>query len=314
MSYTIIYARAFVKTTRGILPIALCGSNNVWQVVNGREVRERYWTQLYNSEMIELPEEALMSKVRELHPGDNSECFMYRGRWVDDAGAVDFFQRGINNAHTVEEYSAYDYDGCLSCELHIMPNDIHKPSRTELFRFAHTTFELEEWLDEARAYKANDDEHAFVKVGFGSNQPIKMPPRITNEPVIGKCGGAYVCDCIANKSMSTSSDIKDAIVFENVEDAYNKLGKGYIRDVKFIKASNKNKPEPKAKDWVLVVSEGSNEGYYVRRLSKTSLFFSYSENGAKRFGTEKQASKYFEEKIRGRFKTVKMCTPTQIIA
>ena len=48
MGYTIIDSRTFIKTTRGIIPLALGGSNNCTEVIydknsKRREVRERHW-------------------------------------------------------------------------------------------------------------------------------------------------------------------------------------------------------------------------------------------------------------------------------
>ena len=42
MSYTIMYGKQFLKTSRGIIPLALHGDNNVTEYVRGREVRERH--------------------------------------------------------------------------------------------------------------------------------------------------------------------------------------------------------------------------------------------------------------------------------
>lgn len=43
MSYSIIYGRQFVKTTKGIIPMILSGSNNCTEFIQGREVLERNW-------------------------------------------------------------------------------------------------------------------------------------------------------------------------------------------------------------------------------------------------------------------------------
>ena len=44
MSYTIMYGKQFLKTSRGIIPLALHGDNNVTEYVRGWEVRERHWS------------------------------------------------------------------------------------------------------------------------------------------------------------------------------------------------------------------------------------------------------------------------------
>ena len=43
MSYTIMYDKQFLKTSRGIIPLALYGDNNVTERINGHERRDRHW-------------------------------------------------------------------------------------------------------------------------------------------------------------------------------------------------------------------------------------------------------------------------------
>ena len=57
MSYTIMYDRQFLKTSRGIIPLALYGDNNVTERVNGHERRERHWGVYANGKTEFSPDE-----------------------------------------------------------------------------------------------------------------------------------------------------------------------------------------------------------------------------------------------------------------
>lgn len=59
MSYTIMYGKQFLKTSRGIIPLALHGDNNVTEYVRGREVRERHWSVYSNNKIEFTPDEYL---------------------------------------------------------------------------------------------------------------------------------------------------------------------------------------------------------------------------------------------------------------
>ena len=88
MGYTIVYARTFIKTTKGIIPLVLHGSNNCTEFVNGREVRERSWD-IYHDKLCELPEDKFMETVHLslIHIYRLPQCigpflFLQRGVWT----------------------------------------------------------------------------------------------------------------------------------------------------------------------------------------------------------------------------------------
>ena len=67
MSYSIIYGRQFVKTTKGIIPMILSGSNNCTEFIQGREVLERNWypmTLSNKDKRIAIPAEELLERAR----------------------------------------------------------------------------------------------------------------------------------------------------------------------------------------------------------------------------------------------------------
>ena len=68
MSYSIIYGRQFVKTTKGIIPMILSGSNNCTEFIQGREVLERNWypmTLSNKDKRIAIPAGELLERICE---------------------------------------------------------------------------------------------------------------------------------------------------------------------------------------------------------------------------------------------------------
>lgn len=86
MSYSIIYGRQFVKTTKGIIPMILSGSNNCTEFIQGREVLERNWypmTLSNKDKRIAIPAEELLERARAISTGDGADYeFAKQGRKV----------------------------------------------------------------------------------------------------------------------------------------------------------------------------------------------------------------------------------------
>ena len=75
MSYSIIYGRQFVKTTKGIIPMILSGSNNCTEFIQGREVLERNWypmTLSNKDKRIAIP--AVTARITNLRSRAESGC------------------------------------------------------------------------------------------------------------------------------------------------------------------------------------------------------------------------------------------------
>lgn len=110
MSYEIIYAREFVKTSDGrIIPLVLSGSNNCRELTfRGYERRERVWHAIFSSgdENPAMTPEKLMTKINEYIPSGYNQHFVRNGKWVDDAGFIKFFENGIKKAKTLEELNS----------------------------------------------------------------------------------------------------------------------------------------------------------------------------------------------------------------
>ena len=108
MSYEIVYNKQFLKINGKIIPLALCGSSNVYEpLLNGRQRREREWNAIYvggSNKPIAATEAEIMKEIEAYcDGGEYQEHFMQNGKWVDDKGLIRFMQNGIKNAKTIEE-------------------------------------------------------------------------------------------------------------------------------------------------------------------------------------------------------------------
>ncbi len=302
MSYTIVYGRQFLRTSRGIVPLALYGDNNVWEWNNKR--RARSWGIFYSESMLELPDKDFMEFVRELHSEHQKECFKFGGKWVDGKGAIKFFANGVKAATTIENIVKCLPHQSLRCFLSVYRDLVHS---TELMSSGiRTTEDLEAWIDKARIRKAElSDCYASLRIEFEGTEPIRLGlhPDVKGA-VIAKVRNSYVYEYETNKSMSFGSDIMRAVVFESVEDAISKLGSFCLsQGVRFIKAEN----QKVKKEYALIVDDGLRRGEYIKKLTKGRAYLTYSEDFARRFASEKAAMKYFDTKIRGRFPGIISC-------
>lgn len=163
MSYDIVYNRQFIKTSRGVIPLVLIGSNNVTETrTTGRERRAREWTPFWQKPgTIELDPTAIIEKVKSVFPSQYQQHFMYHSTWIDDAGLLRFFQRGIKEALTLEELkdraifpssvSLYGYVSLWDKSTDSFHHQIKE------YAWPETTEQLEKWLDTACAYVAADN-------------------------------------------------------------------------------------------------------------------------------------------------------------
>lgn len=156
MGYTIIDARSFIKTTRGIIPLALGGSNNCSEFIydrnfKPREVRERHWFLLGGINLLELPEDEFVAKVNTTFPDTDDECWMMNSKWVTCSQARKWFARAAKDAAPLEDILAAN-PGVNDLNVGLMP---YTSGDHLLWRYVRTTDELEVWLDEARELVKN---------------------------------------------------------------------------------------------------------------------------------------------------------------
>lgn len=303
MSYTIVYGRQFIRTTRGILPLVLCGSNNCTQLsVSGREVRERGWNIFYNSDMVELPDEDFMKYVRNLHDESDRECFKFNGKWIDGKDAIRFFENGVKAALPIEDVVERIPHQRLICYLSIWDNGASIRHRTELKQYGiRTTPELELWIDEAKARKRElTDYSVYICIEYDGQEPLRLGVGADPEgQVIAKSRRGYICDFEKEKSISMSNDILEAIIFKSAGEAREKLGN--FTNIRLIKASNQR---PRA--FAIRVVGGTQSGYYVKQKTKTHLRLSMNHESARHFGSKSEAERYIKTMLEGRYPTAKV--------
>lgn len=206
MSYEIVYNRAFIKTTRGIIPLILTGSNNCYEYHLGRERRERDWGCFWGNKHIEIDEQELLTFISD-KADEKYEFCMFRGKWVYYKDAYKFYQQGIKNAHTIENWLKYgtygkygSKMGYLTCYVSDWRGGYENHFKT-LEKNITTTSELEAWLDEAKAYVKDDNDKCFIELRYSINEPL-----IYHEPkqIDGKC----IITCNRHKGVYNNPKIK----------------------------------------------------------------------------------------------------------
>jgi len=306
MGYTIVYGRQFLRTTRGIVPLVLCGSNNCTELINGREVRVRDWNVFYSGKMVELSDLDFLNMVRDLHKdGQESQCFKFRGKWIDDKGAVKFFENGVRTAVSIEEIVKRLPYQSLSCYLSVWPNDSgnnhDSGNRIELEQCnIKTTLELEKWIDQAKARRQElTDCSTYICIHFWGKKPLKLGNQPNSKgQVIAKLSNGYVYDYTKDLSIRYSKDIMKAIVFDSVEEALEKIGTNF--GLKFISAANQT-----PRNFAIRVIGGNSHCVYVKKKTAKYLKTSRSTDTAKMFISRRSAEKYIETMLQGRFEKVK---------
>lgn len=304
MSYTIMYGRQFIRTGRSIIPLVLCGDNNVSECINGREVRERHWT-VYGGRQIEFTSEEYMKLAESFCGGADQQHFMRGGKWVDDKAWISWVKNGIKQAKTIEEICKAMPGQSVHCIVCVY--DGFKHIRNECGCFCDTTPQLENWLDEAynrlKELKTEANE-SFINLELMGRKPLSLTR--LREPegrvIIAQGRGKYVCE-IEDHSYTYADDISRAIVFDSAADAKKQMiehGNRINSRMRFIKAKNKFI----AKDYrILVKTNSYPDGVYVLKLTGRALRFSYTPETGKGFVSESAANAYID-KLRPRFRNV----------
>ena len=180
MSYEIVYARNFIRTTKGIIPVVLMGSNNCSDVIydtagRRREVAERLWAPIRTDRTV-YSEEQLMTTMQGIP--EDTELFMFRGNWVTGKDIGRWLKNGIKAAYTVEEYLTVNPGVHIHCCL-----DVCKKgeiwSKAEMEEFFNSTADMEAWIDKAEARKAKLEKDGngscTLIVGFTGRTPLNAP-------------------------------------------------------------------------------------------------------------------------------------------
>ena len=178
MSYTIMYDRQFIKTSRSIIPLVLCGENNVTEFsIYGREVRERKWDTFGGDQTEFTPKEYLDFVQGYCTGGDYQAHFQKDGKFVDDAGFLRWAKKGIETAMTLEEIIALNPLQKLKCTIFCkLPDPLSWEHESQ---FCTTTSALEEWLDAAyprvEEWQQTYKHIAYISLSFYGREKLHKP-------------------------------------------------------------------------------------------------------------------------------------------
>ncbi len=311
MGYTIMYSRQFVKTTTGIIPIALYGSSNVttYNPKTGREIRERSWNFLpcmsRTLDMCNVPAAQLLQEVHEVYEDAGSEIWKQNGKWVDGPGVIRFFEQGVKYAKTLEEIREVHFAQSLNCSI-----SHYEDFRciVELQRDVASTEALEEFVADAKTrYQQlqNEGRHPYINIGFWGNEPLNCERSKSVDshtgPVLAKCRNNYVVRWSDDKQTleCNSKSPEVAHVFQSVDEAKSMLPPQF-GPYTFVDAKRALRLKP----FVLRVSGGYRNGLFIKKLSGRSLYFTEWADNAKRFHTAAEAQRWFDEYVNTRFAMV----------
>lgn len=305
MGYEIIYDRTFIRTNRGIIPMILHGSNNVTEMIRGKEVLQRYWS-CYNDALVEFPEEKLHQSLKELFgdtlENDRCELFKWHSKWLHGNQLESWFQAGVRNAATVEEIQAENYGASIGLQvMRVKPREFDSVLRS--FPLPCTTEELEQSLDEALALvdeEKKEGRNAYLHLFFLGREPLRKPKHSKiNEPCLIKCKYGYFGKYDGQYSVTYFADPQKAHVFANEEEAIQVIGKWFHQrrmPYRIVKASSVLKEKP----FVLFLENGPYGGYFIQKRTSRRIYFTKDAKQAWRFESTNRANQAVE-KIRHSF-------------
>lgn len=301
MSYSIVYDRKFLKTTRGIIPMVLTGPSNVtqnrWVGKRYVEVRVRSWC-MYNEEIMDVSEADLMQWVAErFDPTSNYECFQQRGQWVCQKDMAKWFANGAKHAQSLESILAANRGQSLRCYIQFYPDKQKFAHQTLMEADIKDTPTLEAWIDKARIDAANltvPGSACYISMEFYGDHPLAAAATDRFEPIVVKNKhGGYVSEYITERSISFTDDLSKAVVFESDEDARTQLGTCW-QGLRYVTLKGQQKAE-KQKDYLLKFGGGRLAGAYFTRCSRSKIHATWSRDKAKGFATEAAVIKYAQQ-------------------
>lgn len=300
MGYEIVYDRTFIKTTRGIIPMILHGSNNVTEMIRGKEVLQRYWS-CYNDALVEFPENKLHQSLVELFGDtlkDNRyELFKWHSKWLYGNQLESWFQAGVRSAATIEEIQKENYGASICLQvMGVKPHEFN--SVLHSFQLMQTTEELEQALDESRALverERKEGRDAYLHLFFLGRKPLRKPKRTKiNEPCLIKCEYGYFGEYDVKYGFTYYLDPQKAHIFTNEEEATGVIGKWLHQrrtPYRVVKASTVLKEKP----YVLYVESGFYAGLFVQKRTSTRIYFTKDVDRAWRFDSIKKANQAVEK-------------------
>lgn len=302
MSYTIVYDRCFVKTSRGIIPMMLAGSNNCTMLHFGKEILERQWF-CPRQELIEKSAEEILERASELYSDcKTDQVWKSAGKWVSSRQVRTWYANGVKNACGLEDIALRNPAFSVHCILFRWNRD--GSTEEKMQRWCQTTDKLESWLDEAQAEVANGKGWE-IQIGFDTLKPLVKPEspnkKWTGSVVLRSKGRRpnYVSALKENDryaEVSWTSDIDEAIKFSGTDEVFQKAGACLNRfGLKIVKYQPKE-----AKQFTITKESCNGTVMFITHSTRNHIYFSFEAEQAKRFATENEAKRWIESK-RGRY-------------
>lgn len=316
MGYTIIDSRTFIKTTRGIIPLALGGSNNCTEVIydknsKRREVRERHWFIMMGRNALELPEEEFMAKINDTFAENDTECMVYGSKWLNGAQTRKWFARAVKDAASLEAILAGN-PGVNDLNVTLMP---YTSGEHLLWKYVRTTDELEVWLDEAREMLKDHEDHYIFMSFSGTRRGERLRPAPKNTkavdgPVVLKHRSyGYVSGFEkfgGSKTVHYVKEACDALLFTSAEDASEQLGDLFQRFNLEVKPATDKLMAPKP--YAVMFAKGGFSGKYLEKISRSKMHITSFVSSAQKFATFEDAQAKIDA-LRGRYTCVQDMTP-----
>lgn len=316
MGYTIIDSRTFIKTTRGIIPLALGGSNNCTEFVydknsKRREVRERHWFIMMGRNALELPEEEFMAKINDTFAENDTECMVYGSKGLNGAQTRKWFARAVKDAASLEDILAAN-PGVNDLNVTLMP---YTSGEHLLWKYVKKTDELEVWLDEAREM-LKDHENYYIFMSFSGTQrgerlrPVPKNTKAVDGPVVLKHRGyGYVSGfekCGGSRTVHYVKEACDALLFTSSEDASEQLGDLLRRFNLEVKPATDKLMAPKP--YAVMFAKGGFSGKYLEKISRSRMHITSFASSAQKFATFEDAQAKIDA-LRGRYTCVQDMIP-----
>lgn len=281
MGYGIMYNSVFIKSNEGITPVVLYGESNVYDVVtHGQRARRfRSWScfqGLIGSSVDELMKTAAF--LVEKNPCQ--EHWKANGKWVDDAGIVQWIQNGVKRAATLENILNHNGHPNVTCFVSCWDNGNYY--RREMYIIS-TTEELDAWIHCAREVMqdAEQNRYSAQPVIEFLTENVKKPRAIRpdeNKIVLIKKNGVYLSK-INNDSLMWDRRIKNAMNFTQKQ-AMEIIAK-YLQTGMAILVDAKNQRYPY--DTIIAVRDTLGGISYVVAASVCAVKTSDSIENAKRY-------------------------------
>lgn len=295
MGYFISYDRKFIRTHRGIVPIVLGGSSNVYDVVfdsrnRRREVRQRTWF-LLRDDLLELPKDKFMERVNKLYVPEDKELWKNNGAWLDGTQARRWFACGVKDAAWLEDILAVNPGVGFTARLRSWSE--RGEGSLLLHKYIHTSDELEDWIDEARAEASKYPQGKYAyDMGFDIDRPLKAakPVPRTGSVVLRNRRKMYVSGY--DKDMNCvycTADPSEAKQYGSVMEACKELGDNIRRlEISFVPVTPKLLTPRR---YALVITEGTYKGQYVLKTTARKMMVTEKAEEAQRFLTENEAKR-----------------------